>query len=68
LGDKIKEEERGGACSTHRREEKGIRPSVVIPEEKEPFGRYKRRWDDNVKMDVKEKYGRTQSGLIWLRM
>jgi hypothetical protein len=34
LVDKIKEYERGGACSKYKRKEKCIRPSVVIPEEK----------------------------------
>ena len=31
---------------------------MVIAEEKEPLGGYKRRWEDNIKMDVKEIYGR----------
>ena len=33
----------GGACSTYRK-----------PEAKRPFGRPRRRWGDNIKMDLEE--------------
>jgi hypothetical protein len=58
LGDKIKEDEMGWERGTYGIEEKSTRPSMLIPGEKEPLGRYKRRWEDDVKMDVKEIYGR----------
>jgi hypothetical protein len=54
LGDKIKEDKRSEACSTYGIEEICTRPSVVIAGEKESLGRYKHRWEDNVKTDVKE--------------
>jgi hypothetical protein len=59
LGDKIKEDERGGECGLYGIEEKCTRSSVVIPGEKEPLGIYKRRRKEFVEVDVKEIYGRT---------
>jgi hypothetical protein len=41
---------------------------VVKPEEKRPLGRHRRRCEDNIKMDRQEWYGRSWSGLIWLRI
>ena len=39
---------------------------VGKPEVKRPLGRPKRRWEDNIKMDLQE-WG-AWSGLIWLRI
>ena len=37
---------------------------VGIPGEKRPFGRSRRSWEDNIKMDLQKMGERT--GLIWL--
>jgi hypothetical protein len=37
--------------------------SVGNPEGKRPFGRPRRRWEDNIKMDLRE-IGR--SGVVWI--
>jgi hypothetical protein len=44
--------EMGGTCSTHGRDEKLIQYFVEKPEEKRPF-RTTRRWENNIKMDLK---------------
>ena len=33
-----------------------------------PLGRSKHRWENNIKMDLKERFGRAWPGLIWLRI
>jgi len=44
----------GGACSAYG-ERKGVyRVLVGKPEGKRPLGRPRRRWDDNIKMDLRE--------------
>jgi len=48
-------------------EERGIyRILVGRPEGKIPLGRPRRRWEDNIKMDLRESMGRT--GFGWLRI
>jgi len=37
---------------------------VVKPEGKRPFGRYRRRWEDNIKMDLQE-VGWGEHELVW---
>jgi len=45
----------GGACSTYEREMRGMyRVLVGKPEGKRPLGRPRRRWEDNIKMDLQE--------------
>jgi hypothetical protein len=45
----------GRACSTHGEEKKNTyRLLVGKPEGKRPLGRPRRRWDDNIKMDLRE--------------
>jgi hypothetical protein len=34
------------------------------PEDKRPLGRYRRRWEDNIRMDL----GKVSTGFIWLRI
>jgi hypothetical protein len=43
---------------------------LVGRSERRPFGRPRRRWEDNVKMDLQEVGwgGGTWTGLIWLRI
>jgi hypothetical protein len=43
------------ACSTHRVERETIRRiSVGKPEGRSPLRRYRRRWMDNITMDIRE--------------
>jgi hypothetical protein len=48
----------GGACSTNGREKKNAcRMLVGKPEGRRPLGRPKRRWLDNIGMDLVERPG-----------
>ena len=40
----------GGACSTYGKRRSVYRFLVGKPEEKEPLGRSRHRWEDNIKM------------------
>jgi hypothetical protein len=44
----------GRACSTNGGEEDAYRILVVKPEGKRPLGRPRRRWVDNIKIDLRE--------------
>jgi hypothetical protein len=44
----------GGACCTHGRREEGVQGFVVKPEGKRPLGRPRRRWEDWIRMDLRE--------------
>ena len=49
-------------------ERRGVyRVLVGKPEGKRPLGRPRRRWEDNIKMDIQEA-GCVWTGLIWLRI
>jgi hypothetical protein len=41
---------------------------VVRPEGRRPLGRPRRRWEDNIKMGLREVGGRASIGLSWLRI
>jgi len=41
---------------------------VGKPERKRPLGRPRRRWDDNIKMDLQEVGCGIWTGSIWLRI
>jgi len=43
----------GGACSTHGKD-KWIQNFDQKPEGKTPLARPKRRWEDNIRMDLRE--------------
>ena len=44
-----------GTCSTHTGERRGVYRDVVgKPVEKRPLGRPRRRWKNNIKMDLQE--------------
>ena len=54
-GDKIEKSEMGGACGAYGG---GVyRVLVGKPEGKRPLGRPRRRWEDNIKMDLQEVEG-----------
>jgi hypothetical protein len=44
----------GRACSTNWDKRNAYRILVGMPEGKRPLGRPRRRWVDNIKMDLKE--------------
>jgi hypothetical protein len=54
LNEQVKEDESDGACSTHRKKRNGYRLWVRKPVGKRPLGRPRRRWVDNIKMDLGE--------------
>jgi hypothetical protein len=54
LGDQVKDVEVGGTCSTHGRDEKCIQYLGWKTEGKRLLGRPKRRWKDNIRVDLKE--------------
>jgi hypothetical protein len=62
--------EMDGACSTNGEKRNAYRIFVGKPEEKRPLGRPRRRWVDNIRMDLRETgwYGVDWIGLIWLRI
>jgi hypothetical protein len=50
-------------------ERRGVhRVLVQKPEGKRPLGRPRRRWEDNIKMDVQEVEGVVGTGWSWLRI
>jgi hypothetical protein len=58
------ENEIGGACSTY--EEGALyRLLVAKPERKRPFGRPRRRWEDNIKTDLHEV---GCGGMDWIKL
>jgi len=44
----------GGASSTYGEKRGLYRVLVGKPERKRPLGRHRRRWEDNIKMDLNE--------------
>ena len=44
----------GGACSTYGERRGSYRVLVGKPEGKRPLGRPRRRWEDDIKMDLQE--------------
>jgi hypothetical protein len=47
----------GRACSTNGGKRNAYRILVGVPEGKRPLGRPRRRWVDNIKMDLREARG-----------
>jgi hypothetical protein len=43
-----------GTCGTHGEGRDVYRVLVGWPEGKRPLGRHRRRWDDNIKLDLRE--------------
>jgi hypothetical protein len=42
------------ACNTNGAKRNACRILVEKPEGKRPLGRHRRRWEDNIKMDLRE--------------
>jgi hypothetical protein len=51
---KYEEDEMGGPCSTNGEKRNAYRVLVGKPEGKRPLGRPRRRWVDNIRMDLGE--------------
>jgi hypothetical protein len=57
----------GGTCSTNGEKRNAFRFLVGKPEGKRRLGRSRRRWVDNIKMDLGWD-GVMWTGLVWLRI
>jgi hypothetical protein len=55
----------GGTCGMHGGGEKCLRGLVGRPEGKGPLGSPRRRWEDNIKMDLRET---GIDGASWIRL
>jgi hypothetical protein len=58
----------GGACSTYGERRGAYKVLVVKPEGKRALGRPRRRWEDNIEMDLLEVGRGNITGFIWLRI
>jgi hypothetical protein len=59
----------GGSCSTNGEKWDAYRLLVGKPEGKRPLGRPRRRWVDNIRMDLgRGGDGVMWTGLVWLRI
>jgi hypothetical protein len=57
----------GRACSTDGEKRNAYRILMGKLQEKRPLGKHRRRWEDNIKMDLSEReWGGGWTGLIWL--
>jgi len=65
ISDQVKEDEVGGACSTHGRIEKCIKILVGKTEGKGPLWRFRRRWEYNIRMYLRE---RGSEGVNWMHL
>jgi hypothetical protein len=53
----------------HMRERRGVHRMLAgRPEGRRPLGRSRRRWEDNIKMDLRKVGVRAWTGLRWLRI
>jgi hypothetical protein len=57
-----------GACSTHGRGEKIVQAFGGKSEGKRPFVRPRRKWKDDIRMDLREMGWGMWSGFSWLRI
>jgi hypothetical protein len=48
------EDEMGRSCSTYEKKRNAYRILVGNPEGKRPLGRPRRRWEDNIRIDLRE--------------
>ena len=53
----------GGTCRTYGEKKVADRVLVGKPEGRRPLGRYRRRWEDNIKVDLQELGW--ENGLDW---
>jgi len=67
LHDKIKQNEVGGACCLCGEKKNVYRVFMGKSEGKRLLGKHAHRWEDNIKMDLKEMEG-GWFGFIWLKI
>jgi hypothetical protein len=58
----------GKVRGTHGRGEKHVQDLVGEPEGKSPLGRPSRRWEDGIRMDLREIGWRVWNGFLCLRI
>jgi len=58
----------GGACSVYGEKIGVYRGWVGKPKGKRPLGRPRRKWEDNIKMDLQEVVCGVWTGWSWLRI
>jgi hypothetical protein len=58
----------GGACSAYGEQERLFGVLVEKPDGKRPLGRPRRRWEDNIKMDISGNRMGVWTGSSWLRI
>jgi hypothetical protein len=58
----------GGACGTHGRGEKRVQDFGGKARRKRPLERPRRRWEDEIKMDIREIGWGVWSGFTWNRI
>jgi hypothetical protein len=61
----MKEDEVGGTCGTHGGGERCLQDFGWRPKGRRPLGRPRRRWEDNIKMDLREL---GIDGANWIRL
>jgi hypothetical protein len=54
VGDKIEKNEMCWACSAYEGGERRVQVLVEKPEGKRPLGKPRRRWEDNIKVDLQK--------------
>jgi hypothetical protein len=54
MGDQVKKTETGRTCGTYGERRGAYRALVGKCEGRRPLGRPRRRWEDNIKMDLRE--------------
>ena len=64
MGGKIEKNEVGGACGAYGRGERCAQGSSGETQGKEAIGEPRRRWEDNIKMDLQEVGG----GADWMEL
>jgi hypothetical protein len=57
----------GGSCSTYGGEEIYVQGFGGEFEVKRQLGRYRVRWEDNIKWNFRKWYGESWIGLMWFR-
>jgi hypothetical protein len=68
VGDKIQKSVMGGACSADGKERVVYRFLVGKTEEKRQLGRLRRRWEDNIRMNLQEVGCGGMDWMGWLRI
>jgi hypothetical protein len=57
-----------GACSTKGETRNAYKILVGKPEEKSPLGTSRHKWEDNVRMDLREIGEKVWNGYVWFRI